>query len=147
MVGFGYIIVNVLHKGDNKDNNNNNRRNNVFLYWDISLIRHDFAHNMKDKCYKYWSRWQNFSLIYSVILFLASLCQSHKKKTHVRSQSRCWHRTLLTPKHLISVAENSHVSRTVQNSHVSRTVQNNLTAIEYCVWVAQLLRKIKVDLV
>jgi hypothetical protein len=24
MVGFGYIIVNTTHKGDNKDNNNNN---------------------------------------------------------------------------------------------------------------------------
>jgi hypothetical protein len=47
VVGFGYIIVNTLHKGENKDdnddnnnNNNNNNKNNmrkkVFLYWDIN---------------------------------------------------------------------------------------------------------------
>jgi len=28
MVCFGYIIVNILHKGNNKDNNCNNNNNN-----------------------------------------------------------------------------------------------------------------------
>jgi len=38
MVCFRYIIVNTLHKGDNKDNdddsssNNNNNNNNTFMY-------------------------------------------------------------------------------------------------------------------
>jgi hypothetical protein len=30
MVCFRYIIVNIQHKGDNKDNNNNNNNNNKF---------------------------------------------------------------------------------------------------------------------
>jgi len=39
MVCFRYIIVNTLHKGDNKDNNdddNNNNDNNIFINYTAS---------------------------------------------------------------------------------------------------------------
>jgi len=39
MVCFRYIIVNTLHKGDNKDNNNNNNENNNNYYFYLKSLR------------------------------------------------------------------------------------------------------------
>jgi hypothetical protein len=41
MVSFRYVIVNTLHKGDNKDNNNNNNNNNKGKK--LSLYKHGQA--------------------------------------------------------------------------------------------------------